>query len=271
VTLLKKPEIRNQNPLECGSLLPCAFQIRRDAQCRMGFLTKAVSTFCLAGGEALGVRKLACAFFECSMNPLNSKQVRPKGGSKLPHSKAPSGRDRTTMRHWTSLRCSRLRREQKLCSIRQDGSAPGPFGLASGFTLLEVLVSLTVLAVGAALALSLISGSLGNIRKVQKKARTVEHAEAVMELALLNNSILQPTTFAGDFEDGTRWSVRVENYTLPGTERLSPGSPPQNMPVKLLRYTVEMFSPDSRATDYQLQTLKLVRTTPEDQRTRLQQ
>jgi prepilin-type N-terminal cleavage/methylation domain-containing protein len=141
---------------------------------------------------------------------------------------------------------------------------------ASGFTLLEVLVSLTVLAVGAALALSLISGSLGNIRKVQLKTRTVEHAEAVMELALLNDSILQPTTFTGDFEDGTRWSVRVENYTLPGTERLSPGSSPQNIPVKLLRYTVEMFSPDSRASDYQLQTLKLVRTTPEDQRMRLQ-
>jgi prepilin-type N-terminal cleavage/methylation domain-containing protein len=144
-------------------------------------------------------------------------------------------------------------------------------GGSSGFTLLEVLVSLTVLAVGAALALSLISGSLGNIRKVQLKTRTVEHAEAVMELALLNDSILQPTTFAGDFEDGTRWSVRVENYTLPGPDPLSPGSPPQNIPVKLLLYTVEMFGPESRSSDYQLQTLKLVRTSPEDQRARIAQ
>jgi prepilin-type N-terminal cleavage/methylation domain-containing protein len=228
VSLLKKLEVRSQDPLECGS-------------------------------------KRACAVFECSIYPLNSEQMRHKGGSKLPHSKAPSARDRKTMRHWASLR-----REQQRCSIRRDAGAPGPFGLASGFTLLEVLVSLTVLAVGAALALSLISGSLGNIRKVQLKTRTVEHAEAVMELALLNNSILQPTTFTGDFEDGTRWSVRVENYTLPGTERLSPRSSPQNMPVKLLRFTVEMFSPDARASDYQLQTLKLVRTAPEDQRTRLQ-
>jgi hypothetical protein len=33
------------------------------------------------------VRKLACAFFKCSIYPLNSCQIEHKGGSKLPHSK----------------------------------------------------------------------------------------------------------------------------------------------------------------------------------------
>jgi prepilin-type N-terminal cleavage/methylation domain-containing protein len=141
----------------------------------------------------------------------------------------------------------------------------------NGFTLLEVLVALTVLAVGAALTLSLISGSLGNIRKVQLKTRTVEHAEAVMELALLNESDNQPRTFTGDFpEDGTRWTVRIDNYEMPIPEGLQPRSSPQNMPVKLLSYTVEIFGPNSTASDYRLQTLKLVRTTPEDQRMRIQ-
>lgn len=133
-------------------------------------------------------------------------------------------------------------------------------GTSWGFTLLEVLVSLTILAVGVALALSLISGSLGNIRKVQQKTRTVEHAEAVMELALLDDSNNEPRTFAGDFEDGTRWTVHIENYEMPIPEGLQPRSSPQNMTVKLLSYTVEMFSPDSRVSDYRLQTLKLVNT-----------
>jgi hypothetical protein len=44
---------------------------------------------------------------------------------------------------------------------------------------------------------------------------------------------------------------------------------PQNMPVKLLCYTVEMFGPDSRVSDYRLQTLKLVRAAAENQPTRL--
>jgi hypothetical protein len=65
--------------------------------------------------------------------------------------------------------------------------------------------------------------------------------------------------------------VRIENYEMPIPEGLQPRSSPQTMPVKLLSYTVEMFSPDSRVSDFRLQTLKLARTTPEDQRMRIQQ
>lgn len=156
--------------------------------------------------------------------------------------------------------------------------APGTRGLSrrkgklrasSGFTLLEVLVALTVFAVGAAVMLSLISGSLGNIRKVQLRTRTIEHAEAVMELALLDESIQGPTSFAGDFEDGTRWSVLVEDYVLPDIPILQPNGRQVTMPVKTLSYTIEMFSPNAMASDYRLQTLKLVRTTPDDNLVRM--
>jgi prepilin-type N-terminal cleavage/methylation domain-containing protein len=143
---------------------------------------------------------------------------------------------------------------------------------ASGFTLLEVLVALTVLAVGVALTLSLISGSLGNIRKAQLRTRTIEHAEAVMEQTLLDDSIQRPTTLVGNFEDGTRWTVRVEEYIPPSPVPQSLEAPsPQNMTVKLLSYVVEMFSPDSRSPDYHLQTLKLVKVPLEEQTTRLPQ
>jgi hypothetical protein len=39
------------------------------------------------------VRKLACAFFKYSLYPLNFYPMEYKGGSELPHSKAPSARD----------------------------------------------------------------------------------------------------------------------------------------------------------------------------------
>ena len=116
--------------------------------------------------------------------------------------------------------------------------------------------------------MSLISGSLGNIRKVQLRTRTIEHAEAVMELALLDESIEQPTTFRGDFEDGTRWSVRVEEHQPPDAQQPQPQSslvPPQPPPVKLFSYTVEVIGPDSMAPDYRLQTLKLVKAPLEGQ------
>jgi hypothetical protein len=50
----------------------------------------------LPEAKPLDCASLLCAFFECSICPLNSDQVKHKGGSKLPHSKARSARDRKT-------------------------------------------------------------------------------------------------------------------------------------------------------------------------------
>jgi prepilin-type N-terminal cleavage/methylation domain-containing protein len=139
-----------------------------------------------------------------------------------------------------------------------------------GFTLLEVLVTLTVLAIGTALTLSLISGALGNIRKVQLRARTIQHAETVMELTLLDESIVRPTSLSGDFEDGTRWSVRVDEVVVPPR----PDSNPLQqipMPVRLLSYSVEVFAPESSAADFRLQTMKVVNVPQEERLNRMPQ
>ncbi len=127
----------------------------------------------------------------------------------------------------------------------------------AGFTLLEVLVALSILAIGAALTLSAISGALGNIRRVQLRTRTIQHAETVMELSLLDDAIRQPTVKRGDFEDGTRWSLEVSAVDTP-----RPPSLPQGMelPQKLLFYTVEVFAPESQTPDLRLQTLKVIST-----------
>jgi prepilin-type N-terminal cleavage/methylation domain-containing protein len=151
--------------------------------------------------------------------------------------------------------------------LRQKGELHS----SHGFTLLEVLVALTVLAIGVALVLSLISGSLGNIRKVQLRTRSVEHAQEVMETALLDKSIQQATEFSGGFEDGSRWTVHVEEYEMPVPPESQPRDLPQNMPVKLLSYAVEMFGPDSRAPDFRLHTLKLVNKAAQDSLMRVPQ
>jgi prepilin-type N-terminal cleavage/methylation domain-containing protein len=128
---------------------------------------------------------------------------------------------------------------------------------SAGFALLEVLIALTVLAVGAALTLSVISGSLGNIRKVRLRTNMVQHAETVMELALLDESVKGPTTLAGDFEDGTRWSVIVSDFEMPVQQPL-PDALQRPLPIKLLSYAVEITGPGSTAPDFRLYTLKLV-------------
>src|SRR5687767_10069925 len=91
---------------------------------------------------------------------------------------------------------------------------------ASGFTLLEVLIALSILGIGAAMTMSLISGSLGKIRKVQVRARAIQHAQTVMELSLLDQSVKGPTTLRGDFEDGSRWMVVVSDFEMPSDRPL---------------------------------------------------
>lgn len=130
----------------------------------------------------------------------------------------------------------------------------------SGFTLLEVLIALAILAVGVTLTLSLISGALANIRKVQVRARTIQHAETVMELTLLDESISRPTTLNGDFADGTRWIVRVSEYELPKIQQMLQPQQQVAMPVKLFAYSLEIMSPGASGPDLRLETLKLVGT-----------
>jgi len=137
----------------------------------------------------------------------------------------------------------------------------------SGFTLLEVLVALTVLAVGVTLAISLISGSLGNIRKARAHQRAVEHAQSVMELTLLDDSIQGATALQGDFDDGTRWSLTVTEVEMPVPANAQPSVLPNSsipnpmMPPKVFSYAVEIIEPNSVSPDFRLQTLKLVGVT----------
>jgi len=128
----------------------------------------------------------------------------------------------------------------------------------TGFTLLEVLVALTILAVGVSLTLSLISGSLGSIRKVRMHTLAIEHAQVVMELALLDDSIKAATTRRGDFEDGTRWAVVISEVEMPIPETVMTGTQTAQMPIKVLSYDVEVMEPNSATPDFQLRTLKVV-------------
>jgi general secretion pathway protein I len=141
---------------------------------------------------------------------------------------------------------------------------------AAGFTLLEVLIALAVLAMASTVTLSLITGSLGNIRKVQQRTRAIEHAEETMESALVDTSILQPTSLSGTFQDGTSWIVRVEEYTELDKQTQSGLTTATAAGIpKLLAYTVETTGPESIRPDCRLQTLKLVKVQTTSQPSRI--
>jgi prepilin-type N-terminal cleavage/methylation domain-containing protein len=127
-----------------------------------------------------------------------------------------------------------------------------------GFTLLEVMLALVVLAIGAALTMSLISGSLGKIKKVQAHERFIEQADEVLQTALLDNDIQDPTTLSGSFDDGGRWTVTVEEYQPEDDQIDTSRNLDLSRRLKMLRYTVEVFGANSKTADCSMQTLKTI-------------
>ena len=136
---------------------------------------------------------------------------------------------------------------------------------SQGFTLLEVLIALVVLTIGAALTMSLVSGSLAKIKKVQAREHIVEQAEEVLETALLDNDIQQPTTLSGNFDDGASWTVKVEDYQPTEVQIDTSLNLTLRKTIKMLSYTVEVFGPNSKASNCTLQTLKTIRVTATNQ------
>ena len=144
------------------------------------------------------------------------------------------------------------------------------FSAMGGFTLLEVLIALAILAIATTVTLSLISGSLRNIHKVQQRTRSIEHAESVMESALIDSSILGPTSNSGSFQDGTSWIVRVEDYTELDKQTQTGSTTATSVSIpKLLSYTVETTGPESVKPDCRFRTLKLVNVQTTNQPSRI--
>lgn len=84
----------------------------------------------------------------------------------------------------------------------------------NGFTLLEVLVAFTMLAVIFATTMEIIAGSARNTRKASENTIVALLAQSKLdELGLLEK--LEEGNTSGDFDDFTSWSLDVIPFDLP--------------------------------------------------------
>src|SRR5262245_23620739 len=84
-----------------------------------------------------------------------------------------------------------------------------------GFTLLEVLVAVTILGIGFSLVFAGMSGSLRALESVQTTDRRVELARYKLAEIDLVKRIRPNDSATGVFEDGTRWTVQSSPFVLP--------------------------------------------------------
>ncbi len=78
---------------------------------------------------------------------------------------------------------------------------------SGGFTLIEVIVAMTIIAVSMTLVMQLFSGGLGVSRRSCDYTRAVVHAKGKMEEMALN-----PKQGSGEFSDGFRWQSELQPY-----------------------------------------------------------
>jgi type II secretion system protein I len=90
-----------------------------------------------------------------------------------------------------------------------------------GFTLLEIMVALAILATGIVTVLELFGGSLRLGGKASRRTQAVIYAQNVMERVLAKER-LEDGQESGEFPDGYRWQARVQEVHPPeeGSKRL---------------------------------------------------
>jgi prepilin-type N-terminal cleavage/methylation domain-containing protein len=84
-----------------------------------------------------------------------------------------------------------------------------------GFSLLEVLVAVTIIGIGFSIVFSGMSGSIRGLQRVEDTDRRVELARFKLAELDLIKRIRPNDTASGVFADGTRWTLRSSPYIAP--------------------------------------------------------
>jgi len=144
---------------------------------------------------------------------------------------------------------------------------PNPkLGTTHGFTLLEVMVALAVLAVGIAAVLELFGGGLQLTAKASKRTQAVVYAQNVMD-SLLAQSTLDDGDDGGQFPGGFSWRAQV--YEIRPDDKdsaLQQKSQNQTEFFRLKQINVEVYwSEGIGEQSYVLHSLRTVTDQPQSQ------
>ena len=83
---------------------------------------------------------------------------------------------------------------------------------ARGFTLIEILVAMTILTMGFAILFSLSSRSLDGMHRVEDAERRIAFARNKLEQLKLITDIEAGDRASGSLEDGTQWTIEVSPF-----------------------------------------------------------
>lgn len=109
------------------------------------------------------------------------------------------------------------RPERGATSMKKEGRQRQTRHWSAGFTLLEIMIALSILAVGLVAVLELFAGSLRLTGKASHRTQAVIHAQNVMD-GFFAPDFLEDGEDSGELPDGFFWRARVQEIFPDETE-----------------------------------------------------
>ncbi len=134
---------------------------------------------------------------------------------------------------WNCL--SECRILPQMFSFRLSSGACGRS--SGGFTLIEILVAISVLSIALVVILQLFSGGLKAGRRSETYTKGVFHAREKMEEILLGTEFVEGVS-EGEFEDDYRWQAEIIRLVDPDEEEEPEG---KKLPVHTYNIKLNIF------------------------------
>ncbi len=120
----------------------------------------------------------------------------------------------------------------------------------AGFTLIEVIVAIAILAIGMVIVMQLFSGSLRASRASCDYTRAIVHAKNKMEeFSIQPIQVWNESRSSGEFEDGFIWETEIQPYPE--------GAGLEGTSVKKLKVKVSWFNSPTRQKSVEIVSLKV--------------
>ena len=96
-------------------------------------------------------------------------------------------------------------------------SASPAGGGRRGFTLIEIVVAFSVLALGLGIAMQIATGAMRNARHAAQRTEAALHAQSLLDIVGVGER-LEEGESSGEFDDEFRWELSVSKFELEDEE-----------------------------------------------------
>jgi general secretion pathway protein I len=121
-----------------------------------------------------------------------------------------------------------------------------------GFTLIETLVAISILAISLVVILQLFSGGLKSSRLSDEYTRGIFHAREKMDEILLAGELTEGV-ISGDYDDGFRWKAEALPLDIPEAKNVT-------LPVRAFTIKVDvMWDAGGQEKHFAIYAIKLVK------------